>query len=420
MKSALRADWFESGLRAFPGLRFQPPGIPVSGLFFKAHSLKRVPGRYFFNTLQRRIIALSIRILCFVLCLIALYTLAGGEQKVRYRLITWPKHRLRGVNINLDHNPPTRADLEHLAKDWKANHVRLQIFTAGVPEEAGEPEKPMPDYFPKKVDPVLRWCQELGLTVTLDSHGAPGNPRDWSQRPLWQDFRWHENFARLWGQIARYYRDNAAIVAYELLNEPNMSQQVPETPSDWNALAKRLTKAIREADRRHTLITGPADWSNPQGFASLKPTGDPNTLYTFHMYLPHRFTHQGVFPQNPAGVVYPGRVDGQMWDKEALRRAMQPAVDFQKKYNLPRLYVGEFSAIVWAPGDSAYRYLRDAISLFEEQGWDWAYHAYREWTGWSLEHEGADREHLHPVGDTARLDLIKGYFARNRKAGVSR
>jgi hypothetical protein len=26
--------------------------------------------------------------------------------------------------------------------------------------------------------------------------------------------------------------------------------------------------------------------------------------------------------------------------------------------------------------------MRDAIELFEEAGWDWTYHAFREWQGW--------------------------------------
>ena len=27
------------------------------------------------------------------------------------------------------------------------------------------------------------------------------------------------------------------------------------------------------------------------------------------------------------------------------------------------------------------------IALFRDYGWDWTYHAFREWEGWSVEHE---------------------------------
>jgi hypothetical protein len=55
---------------------------------------------------------------------------------------------------------------------------------------------------------------------------------------------------------------------------------------------------------------------------------------------------------------------------------------------------GEFSVIRWAPG--AVNYLRDCIELFEQCGWDWTYHAYREWDGWSVEH-GSDPGNHQPT-----------------------
>ena len=62
--------------------------------------------------------------------------------------------------------------------------------------------------------------------------------------------------------------------------------------------------------------------------------------------------------------------------------------------------MGEFSAVAWAPG--AADWLRDAISLFEEYGWDWTYHAFREWPPWSVEHEGPDAAHMAPSADNPR------------------
>ena len=331
-----------------------------------------------------------------------------------YELKSWPEWILRGVNINIDKAPVNREDLRHLAQDWGANHVRVQIFTAGVPLNFGEPGESASEYFKQKIDPVLEWCKEFDLSVVLDSHGAPGNPKHWSQpsRALWEDLKWHENFARLWREIAQYYRDNTTVVAYELLNEPNMRKQVEDTPSDWNALAKKLTAAIREVDNYHTIMVGPIAWSSTDGFASLQPTGDLNTIYTCHMYQPHQFTHQGV-RNSETGIHYPGMIRDRMCNKETLAEMMRPAVEFQRKHNLPRLYVGEFSVIIWAPGRSAYNYLSDLLEIFEAEEWDWAYHAYREWHGWSLEHKASDPKSMQRVGSTDRLELFKSYFAKN-------
>ena len=339
-----------------------------------------------------------------------------GDAIVNYDLKSWTEYRLRGVNINIDHGRgKQREDLQILAQDWGANHVRIQIFTAGVPLEFGEIDGAVSEYLKQKVDPVLELCKEFNLAVVLDAHGGPGNPKHWTEpeRELWKDYKWHDNFANLWREIAKYYKNNKTIVAYELLNEPNMKEQVKNTPSDWNALAKKLTAAIREVDTYHTIMVGPIAWSSANGFASLEPTGDPNTIYTFHNYQPHQFTHQGVH-NDQTGIHYPGMVGNRMWNKEVLREAMKPAIEFQKKHNLPRLYVGEFSAIIWAPDNSAYNYLKDSLEIYEEEGWDWAYHAYREWQGWSLEHIATDRKNIQKVDSTDRLELFRNYFEKNK------
>jgi aryl-phospho-beta-D-glucosidase BglC (GH1 family) len=344
--------------------------------------------------------------------------LGKGDAILGYDLKSWPEYILRGVNINIDRGQAKeREDFKILARDWGANHVRIQMFTAGVPLEFGTKEGSVFEYLKHKVDPVLEWCMEFNLMAVLDAHGAPGNPNHWTEpeRELWKDFKWHDNFANLWQEIARYYRDNKIIAAYELLNEPNMRKQVVNTPSDWNLLAKKLTNAIREVDTYHTIMVGPIAWSSANGFIDLEPTGDPNTIYTFHMYQPHQFTHQGV-RNDQLGIHYPGIVGNRMWNKEALREAMKSAIEFQKKHSLSRLYVGEFSAIIWAPDKSAYNYLRDLLELYHEEGWDWAYHAYREWQGWSLEHTATDRRNIKKADLTDRLELFKTYFAKNKKS----
>ena len=78
-------------------------------------------------------------------------TAGEGEKSVNYELKSWPEWRLRGVNINVDSSPIQREDLRNLAEDWGANHVRIQIFTAGVPLDFGEPGKSASEYFKQKI-----------------------------------------------------------------------------------------------------------------------------------------------------------------------------------------------------------------------------------------------------------------------------
>jgi hypothetical protein len=102
---------------------------------------------------------------------------------------------------------------------------------------------------------------------------------------------------------------------------------------------------------------------------------------------------------------------------------MDAAIAFAKKYRV-HLYVGEFSTIRWAPG--AEDYLRDAIEIFEKHGWDWSYHAYREWHGWNLE-LGTNRDDMTRGLRAPRLDqarclaprgLPRGRGARRREVAV--
>jgi hypothetical protein len=146
----------------------------------------------------------------------------------------------------------------------------------------------------------------------------------------------------------------------------------------------------------------------------LRPINVPNVVYSVHMYLPHQFTHQGVFESIKKPYVYPGEIEGQRWDKARLEAALRPVVDFQAAYGV-HVYVGEFSAIRWAPEGSACRYIRDLIDIFEARGWDWTYHAFREWQGWSAEH-GPDKGDTAPAKEpTDRGKLLREWFAKNAK-----
>ena len=51
------------------------------------------------------------------------------------------------------------------------------------------------------------------------------------------------------------------------------------------------------------------------------------------------------------------------------------------------------------------------LSIFREYGWDWTYHAFREWTGWSVEHETASpKSRLVHVADTPRRRVLLDGF----------
>lgn len=61
------------------------------------------------------------------------------------------------------------------------------------------------------------------------------------------------------------------------------------------------------------------------------------------------------------------------------------------------------------------RNLHDVIELFEEYGWDWTYHAFREWDGWSVEHGPEPEDKERAETPTKRQELLLEWFAKNEK-----
>jgi hypothetical protein len=320
--------------------------------------------------------------------------------------------RLRGAMISPS---VTADDLRLLGKEWKANHVRWQLLWGGFPRSpADKGDQAAYDAWLESalrhLDELLPVCEECGIRVLIDLHTPPGGRNDANECRMFHEKRFQEAFLKVWEKIARRYRGNKTVWGYDLVNEP-VEGVVGEGLHDWQALATETAKLVRRIDADHAIVVEPAPWGGPEGLATFEPIPVSGVVYSVHMYLPHRYTHQGVYDA-PTGVRYPGKIQGIEWNREQIRKALKPVTDFQRDYNV-HIYLGEFSAIRWAPG--ACDYLRDAIEVFEENGWDWAYHAFREWDGWSVEH-GPDRnDRSRAQTPTDRQQLLRSWFEKNGK-----
>ena len=319
--------------------------------------------------------------------------------------------RLRGAMVSPN---ATEEDLRVLGKEWGANLVRWQLCGFKPRMDTGDTAayEAMLAVHLKKLDAILPACEKYGLMVAVDLHTGPGQWAE-SGRGLFTSAACQKRFVEIWREIARRYKNAKAVWGYDLVNEPHESPFDPDL-SDWQELAERAAKAIREIDPERTIIVEPAEGGGPGGMAQLRPIAVPNVVYSVHMYNPGSFTHQGVFGEWVKKIPYPGETEGKMWDKAALEASLKPAIDFQKAFGV-QIYVGEFSAIRWAPDGSAARYLKDLIDIFESRGWDWTYHAFREWQGWSAEH-GSDKADTKPaVKQTDRERLLREWYGKNEK-----
>ena len=318
-------------------------------------------------------------------------------------LALWQQGALRGANVML--GQCTVEDLSVL-RSWGANLAEVPVSNvyAPTPPYAFRPENLA------KLDQAVKAAEQAHLYVALTCREGPGRPDFERSHEIWRDAPAQEAYAKMWREVAAHYRGRASIVGYDLMCEPHPDQEAKQPLGDWNALAKKITAAIREVDPQTPILVNSSGWAYPQQFEELQPTGDPRTVYTVHFYDPHYYTHQKPGDK----VVYPGfRVPGKEnspWDKAALEARLAPVREFQQKHHVP-IFVGEFGCARYAPG--AGEWLRDQMDLYEGNGWSWAYWAFREWDVMNIERT-ADAADKVNRSDTPLLRLFKTYFAKDK------
>jgi len=352
---------------------------------------------------------------------------------------TWPKEPLRGVNfILLSKTSPrgdqlasvaTKANFKQL-KNWNVNLIRV-VLNVDADSPWYAKKKGAGDFSPPPIpkdDPAVPYRKHLAaLEQALDladRYGIyvipmAGNIVGRRSDVLYQDSDgtgFEDHLVEWWKLIAHRYGKHPRLLGYDLLNEPHSDREL----SVWQTeLLPRLARGIRAIDRDTYLIVEPGPWGMPNGFNTLKPLDDPKVVYSFHFYAPHTYTHQGVKTYSKAKVTYPGKIrmfntsPELYWNRDRLLEYVQPARQFQQKHHA-RIWVGEFSVIRWAP--NAGRWLADAIDIFEQYGWDWCYHSYGGWNGWSLTFDADAPASNQPDGGktTDRLKLLQTAWAKNR------
>jgi endoglucanase len=345
----------------------------------------------------------------------------------------------RGFNFG-QRDAATFAD----AASWGATNARIHLR---IPHDAppGRYWQRFEETTLKEAEAAVAAAHGTGVKVVLTLGSfVPGADRD--QHEYWA----HPDLAELtigaWRRLAqRLAPMRGDILGYDLLNEPLDRSVAPRAPVEWRELAIRTIAAIREHDRDTWVIFEPGPGGTFAGFFDLEPLPDARVMYSAHYYFPHQFTHQGIHnvkgteltkALTTVGIPYPlavGALGGDTWelafhrlpdlavfDRAAIARIAAPALAFQAKHRVP-LYLGEFSAVRWAPHDDALRYLRDLIGFCEEHGWSWSYHGFREFNGWSLEcGDGFDWVQGMPMPPqpavlTDRARLVLDALAANRQ-----
>lgn len=231
----------------------------------------------------------------------------------------------------------TAGDIHRIAADG-FNTVRVPIHTKYFKSDNDEGFQ--------LLDNLVRWCRAdhvyivlmmesgVGGATAMASDDGPGYP--W----LFKDPGAQATLNADWQRIARHYRNQPAILGYDLLNEPLL--WTGYLSMDFEPLIepelKRITAAIRAVDPNHMLILQPARGR----FTQFGPPFDRNATYSFHSY--------GATPN---------------------QAFLQPYLDYRAKYNVPLLF-GE----VYAEREP--KWLIDHVNLADQHNIGWIIWPYKK------------------------------------------
>jgi hypothetical protein len=198
----------------------------------------------------------------------------------------------------------------------------------------------------KLLDRLIGWSRAEGLSVILDLHAAPGgqtgaNIDDSAGYPwLYQSPQEQEHLLATWRRLAAHYRDEPAVLGYDLLNEP-----IPPFPRlaslnpSLEPLYKRLSEEIRKVDAHHILFLGGAQWDG--NFSVFGKPFDSNVVYTFHKY----------------------------WTA-ADESVLRPYLEFRERYDVP-IWMGE-------SGENTDEWIAQFAKALEKNSIGWAFWPYKK------------------------------------------
>jgi aryl-phospho-beta-D-glucosidase BglC (GH1 family) len=236
------------------------------------------------------------------------------------------------------------------SKELGFNVLRLPISYFNLLDEEGklrEDTLAIYDWF-------VAECEKRAMYVILDLHAAPGSQNgrdhsgDKSGSKLFTDDMAQNLTVRLWEQLAEHFKGNPTIAGYDLLNEPEGSE---EERAPWGKVQlpffNRLYEAIRAIDQDHIIIFN-AVWE-PTNMPNPSEYGWDNVMYEYHYYCwegtdnavtQRSFTESKVANNDRAGFEVP-------------------------------VLIGEFTLFEKLPS------WEHALKIYNENGWSWTTWTYK-------------------------------------------
>lgn len=359
----------------------------------------------------------------------------------------WEKKQRLGANSFIS-KPPSQAYFDAFA-DYGGEWVRLTWTkwesTSGGTFLIGDPANytGLVEGDVAILQEVTARAHESGLKVVLTPLSLPGAV--WSQHNddeiddrLYSDKTYWKQSAAFWADMAKVFKDDPAVAAYNLLNEPtperaaryeggthaeNIAWHTAQkgTARDLPALYEHLITAIRAVDTETPIMVDGGFYANPDGFSYfLAALNDAKILYAFHMAKPWAATSVWNI-RNDSKLVYPGEMEiwgrKEVWNAQALERTMQEPLDWAKEngINPSHVVLSEFGChrlLSWCR-----IYMEDVLTAADADNLHWAFYTFRSdnWGGRDYElggerpskkTMGISAEEFWKLSDENRLDEL--------------
>lgn len=293
----------------------------------------------------------------------------------------------------------TDRDFE-IIKSFRFNCIRLPL-NYRLFEDDSKPYTLRKDAW-KWTDKAIAMAEKHGIYVILDMHAVQGSQNDYDhsgrsgQNKLWSVPENSKRLAWLWGEIAKRYKDRAAVAAYDVFNEPYGGQF-----DEIKRVFQEVYPVIRKQDPKK-LIWAHGRYDGFEFYGSPNENGWHNVGIQMHYY-------PGLFGNGSPTVRTHAR------HLESLEREILPSV---KKFN-SNFLIGEMNVVFNGAGGA--EMMRRTYDLHEKHGWHttmWSYKALNRTGGvidamWGMVANKNPQTELN--FSTAPKSEIEGYFASHAK-----
>jgi aryl-phospho-beta-D-glucosidase BglC (GH1 family) len=310
----------------------------------------------------------------------------------------------------------TEADVAFM-KELGANVIRLP-FNYRHFEQDEAPFVYLEEGF-RRLDQAFEWCAKHEVYIILDFHAVPGwhNP-DWHSDNanvhilLYDHQHFQDRFVNLWVELARRYKDQPALVGYDLMNEPVTRLEYERydlSYYNWEALNRihrRTVEAIRAVDPDHIVFLEGDNFSTQ--YDGLEVSFAPNIVLSTHNY---------ISPTVSRGD-YPGLFGDIFWNRDiiAAEFGMHSGTRRAFQEGLP-IFVGEFG--VWYSGhleeiDQRVAALNDQIGVFESAGVHWTIWTFKDVCGMGAVNLNPDSGYLKLIDPILKAKQQVGDWDRDK------